>query len=181
MIKTYPENKPDLKPIVHGWLCHDSKFLLNKYLQSGQTVIEIGSWLGQSANYICDKIDNGKLYCVDTWKGSLEHIDRYDFLPDLYELFIINTWDNKDIITPVRAKSSEAIPYLANLGVVPDVVYIDASHKYEDVLLDITNCKKLFPNAIIVGDDWLWDGVQKAVKDSGFKYKNLNKSWCMEC
>ena len=55
----------------------------------------------------------------------------------------------------------------------PDFIYIDASHQYEDVYLDLSLCYNIYPNATICGDDWGWHNrsqgkrqtVQEAVKE----------------
>jgi hypothetical protein len=49
--------------------------------------------------------------------------------------------------------------------VQPSVVFIDADHHYEPAKQDILTSLRLFPDAVIVGDDWRYPGVQRAVKE----------------
>jgi hypothetical protein len=51
-------------------------------------------------------------------------------------------------------------------GIVPDCIYVDASHHYEDVLQDLTMCLQRFPHARICGDDWDYPPVQRAAIDA---------------
>lgn len=52
-----------------------------------------------------------------------------------------------------------------------DTAFIDAGHLYEDVMLDIENCRSvLFPGGLLCGHDWRvndpTDGVNRAVMES---------------
>lgn len=40
------------------------------------------------------------------------------------------------------------------VGISPDVIYIDADHHYEPAKEDISTALKLFPDAVLVGDDY---------------------------
>ena len=52
------------------------------------------------------------------------------------------------------------------IGIVPEVIYVDASHHYEDVLQDLSMCLARFPNARICGDDWDYPPVARAATDA---------------
>lgn len=47
---------------------------------------------------------------------------------------------------------------------------MDANHHYQPVLDDVSLCVELFPNALIVGDDWHYEEVQRAVKEVAAKH-----------
>ncbi len=59
--------------------------------------------------------------------------------------------------------SLDAEKHLSN--VIPDLIYIDASHETEAVYQDLT---LWFPHVegrgILCGDDWNWPSVRKAVE-----------------
>lgn len=135
-------------------------------------VVELGSWLGKSTRFIAknllDSKINGKVYAVDTWRGSAEHTsDRLDVknkLPTLYQQFLSNCIHHKmtSIIIPIRMTTLEAAKAL---NVKPDLIYVDASHHEEDVYNDIMVWyKKLARGGIMCGDDWTWQSVVNAVK-----------------
>ena len=67
-------------------------------------------------------------------------------------------------VTPFPVTSSLALRWLRVKGLVPDLIYIDGSHEYEDAFSDIllslaTGC------LLICGDDYRadWPGVIRAV------------------
>lgn len=48
-------------------------------------------------------------------------------------------------------------------GIQPDLIYVDASHDEVSVRNDVETALTLFPQAILVGDDWTAESVQKAI------------------
>lgn len=170
----WPEIKPNVNPVDHGWLSHDTKKLLEGELSKDtQSVIEVGSWLGRSAKYILKTAPNCKLYCIDTWKGSIEHEARAEWaalLPNLYETFIVNMWEHQARVTPLRMESLSGLQKCCTMNTKPELIYLDASHEYEDVLADLVQCGYLFPDVPIVGDDWRWKGVKRAAQEYSDQY-----------
>ena len=146
------------------------KLMVEKF-SSGSKFVEVGSWKGKSAAYIAVEIINSKkdisLDCIDTWKGSSEHVnDDYVKSNSLYELFIKNTSSLSSVINPIRMDSVDASKKYENNSI--DFIFIDASHEYEYVKKDI---EAWFPkvkiNGIIAGHDYKngWVGVDKAVDE----------------
>ena len=70
---------------------------------------------------------------------------------------------------------------VAEARLVPDAIYIDADHSFEGVVADLTLALDLFPSAIIVGDDWDWEGVRKGVEavlaPRGLRCQVLGNAW----
>jgi predicted O-methyltransferase YrrM len=139
------------------------------------TIIEVGSWLGSSTRFLATYVEpKGKVYAVDTWRGSLtEAVHMQDpRLPYLYQLFLSNVKHAKltSIIIPVRMESLEAA---RALNVKADLIYIDASHETAAVYQDILAWSRhLNEDAIMCGDDWMWPSVREAVVEAA---KVLNK------
>jgi SAM-dependent methyltransferase len=136
--------------------------------------VEVGSWKGRSAAFLGVEIFNSgkpiKLYCVDTWQGSVEHQDMDCIKNDLlYNEFIANTKPIESVITPLRIPSLEAAMQFEDNSI--DFVFLDASHEYEDVKADIDAWyTKVKPGGIIAGHDYwpngaAWPGVLKAVNE----------------
>jgi len=68
------------------------------------------------------------------------------------------------VINPIRTTSIEASKLYEDNSL--DFVFIDASHKYVDVKDDIKSwLPKVRKGGILAGDDIIWGGVEKAVKE----------------
>ena len=145
-------------------------------------IIELGTWLGKSADYFCRNTD-AVVFCVDLWdNGVIERDSHYasvnnkDILRrgSIYDQCLSNLWkhkyDGKKGIIPMKMDGCEALQILKEMGVEPDLLYIDASHHYDGVMKDVSTAIDLFPSAHIVGDDWEYPDVQRAVKDCAQKY-----------
>lgn len=171
----FPKTKPEVEYDPAGWLCGDTKKnLLRAIKQTDPTVIcEIGSWLGLSSRFLVNESD-AQVYCLDHWQGSIEHKHEKHAhkLPLLWETFCMNNWSYKERIIPVKADSEDGLNWLFREGIEPDIFYVDGSHEYEDVKRDIIFISEWWPDAVIVGDDYIWEGVHSAVHDCS---KLLNK------
>ena len=165
----FPEKMPDVPASEHGWFGSEHVELLSGALgPETKVVLELGSWLGLSTRFIARNAPNAVVLAVDHWVGSVEH--RQDpnlsrMLPTLYDTFLRSCWEYRKQIVPVRMGTVEAMKLLASHGIAPDLIYIDASHEYGDVKPDIHHAFALFPNAAIAGDDFMWEGVSRAVRE----------------
>ena len=165
--------------IGEDWMDYQSLYseMVNHFTDNSHFV-EIGSWKGRSASYMAVEIFNSrkniKFDCVDTWCGSVEHLDPNSFyfhqelITDkdwLYYQFLQNTRPVCDIITPIRMTSLDAVSLYENRSL--DFIFIDASHEYEDVKKDIIAWyPKLKLGGIIAGHDYTsYDGVKQAVDE----------------
>ena len=164
--------KPDVRTFYHGFLHESNKFIFNRHRGDDiKVVIELGSWLGQSALYFYDLFPNAEIICIDHWEGSPELMNEYrEVIPVLYETFLVNCWNYRDRITPIRIDSLNGLEICSKFGVDPDLIYIDASHTYDDCFQDMVFAYNLFENAIIIGDDWQYQDVREAVNDFNEKY-----------
>lgn len=166
----WPESKPAVQPRMQdGWLRDKVQRALAAHLSADtQLVVELGSWLGLSTRFISDCAPNAAVIALDHWRGSEEHQSRPEFrqlLPELFETFLANCWEYRERIHPLRMDGSEGLRLLAQHGVIPDLIYLDADHSYAAVRRDFELILELFPNAVVVGDDWDWTGVSAAVTD----------------
>ena len=157
---------PDLPFDPHGWF-YNEKQLEECLKDNPMNVIEIGSWLGCSTRFIAKRLPvGGKLYAVDTWKGSLEEeAHRTDpRLPFLYPIFLSNIKHAKltHVIIPIRMESLLAAE---SLTIQADLIYIDGAHDAKSVYQDIMAWHShLTPKGILCGDDITWDTVRYGVE-----------------
>lgn len=143
-------------------------------------VIEVGSWLGQSAVTMAVACAAeglpAALVCVDTWLGSLEHWRQPDLrqhlelvngYPTFYRRFLSNmvTSGVHGRVVPMPMPSTIAARFLKAAGVQAQLIYLDGSHDEKDMLSDLNDYWELLsPGGIIFGDDWPWESVARAVK-----------------
>lgn len=155
----------------HGWYGNGRFIEKLMKLNKIHTVIEIGSWLGCSTRHIASLLQqHGKLYAVDTWQGSIEHLFTKELavmLPTLYQQFLSNMIHARltDIVIPVRMFSVQAAPILAQKLTKVDMVYLDGAHDTESVLADLNAYWPFVAdnNGIMCGDDWKWETTALAI------------------
>jgi cephalosporin hydroxylase len=142
---------------------------------SDGVIVEVGSWKGRSTIYLAVEVFNSgkdiKVFAVDTWLGQLDldihQNDSYVKNGSLYDLFVSNMKvvnDQKSIVFPIKNESIKAAASFADESL--DIVYIDASHNYEDVKADIKAwLPKVKKGGILSGHDYGWEGVNRAVNE----------------
>lgn len=136
-------------------------------------VIELGTWLGNSARFILSHAPNATVICIDHWKGSPEHHGRKDTAESiltLYEDFLSICWEHQARMIPVRETTLDGMRIISELGLVPDVVFIDAAHDYKSVKADLEMADRLFPESVIIGDDYLGVAICDNDKVIGIDY-----------
>lgn len=145
--------------------------VVNKF-SSGSKFVEVGSWKGKSASYMCVEIANSQkhieFFCVDHFLGSVEHqIGSEFYTQDIHNLFDIFTENMKPVenfYKPMKMSSIEASKMFENNSL--DFVFIDASHEYQDVKNDIIAwLPKIKNGGIISGHDYTHPPVNIAVNE----------------
>jgi predicted O-methyltransferase YrrM len=185
-----------------GWGGDDPFFEKIICQQKPKTIIEIGSWKGQSTITMGtalkkhDLLDS-KIFCIDTWLGSLEFYTYYantpernliakNGYPQIYYQFLSNVVHSglQEIIIPVPNTSQIGLKILKNQNINPDLIYIDASHEEDDVYQDLLASWNYMRQGIVFGDDHAWQGVLNAIdrfsKDYQIKYKIDGRFWIFD-
>lgn len=145
--------------------------MINRF-PSGSKFVEVGSWKGQSAYFMCDNIikseKNIELFCVDTWKGSDDHVGKYE-LDNLYDIFLKNMKVFESYYFPLQLDSISASKKFKDKSL--DFIFIDAAHDYESVKADILAwLPKVKNGGVLAGHDYYPDhleycGVFQAVNE----------------
>jgi hypothetical protein len=174
------EGRTDLTEKVQGWT-GTHKFLteiVEKVRPS--TIIEIGSYLGQSAITMAKATKTfelgTKMLCIDTWLGSPEHwrsdkcrcLRDFDYfahgISTMYDQFVVNMILNKvdDMVVPLPNTSKNMHDVLKWKGVTADLIYVDGSHDKDDVCEDVILYAQLLnKGGFLFGDDYRsWEGVR---------------------
>ena len=161
-------------------------------------IIEVGSWMGLSAatlarSSIAAGLEDTAVICIDTWLGSKEHwrdpalrhcLELENGYPTFYKRFLSNMVlaGVSEKIVPLPMPSAIAASYLKELGIQPDLLYVDGSHDEKDVYDDLmTFWEMLSPDGVMFGDDWPWESVANGVKafsaEVGVPYQIDDINW----
>lgn len=136
------------------------RILVRKILKPGCRILEIGSWLGTGSTKVIIEelcsVDDGKLYCVDTWKGSVNVARHQDIVAryDVFGTFLHNVKSagGETNVHPLVMNSSDAAIIVAD-GCM-DLIFIDGDHSYIRTSEDISLWKsKVRLGGILCGHD----------------------------
>lgn len=167
---------------IRGYLRPDVRERLSQLIADLQveSVIEVGSFVGQSAVWFAERVPD--VICVDVFdlekgdKATMGHktwVYQEAGYDTHYETFLHNTLAYPNIRS-IKLPSLAA----ARLPIAADLVFIDASHAYEDVAADIDAWR---PKArkVLCGDDNLGSqpGVVRAVTESGIPNREERLWW----
>lgn len=151
------------------------------------TVIGVDPWDGNWSSYVEGMLTH------PTMSRHVEHLSDAEvqriagLLRDHgnYAVAVNNLRAYRDRFYPVRRFSPEALYYLRRRDIPLEMIYIDAFKHRAD--LDVAY--KLFPDAILCGDDWLWPDetgrfvMQEAIKEFahelGFEIEAKRQSWVL--
>lgn len=133
---------------------------------SPRKILEIGSFEGRSACYVIEKCSQSgpiTLYCVDTWKGGLEH-DRNVMVTveqrfDHNIMIALKSAKHACNFHKLKGPSSDKLANLIDCGHAStfDLIYVDGSHRAPDVLTDaVMSFYLLRIGGLLIFDDYLW-------------------------
>ena len=193
---------PEYPLDINGWNGNSNIFKYLIELKKPKIIVEVGTWKGQSALNMANAVKKlnleSKIYCIDTWLGAeefwtwLKNTPERNLLfkngyPQIYYQFLSNVFHtkNQDIIIPIPTTSHIGSKILKHYNIKPDLIYIDGSHDYDDVLVDLNDYHKLLnDNGVIFGDDYFaFDGVKNAVNcycnTNNIRYELLENNFWM--
>ena len=178
------------------------KLILDK---KPKLIFEVGTWLGASAIHMAKIIKENnldcKIICIDTWLGALEmldnfndqstyqSLDKYYGFPSVYYQFLANVckMDCQDIILPFATTSVIAARFLTRRNIKADLIYIDGSHDYIDVKMDIIHYAPIVSeNGLLFGDDYNGGhpgvklAVDEFVSENNFQLELLDSKWIIK-
>jgi predicted O-methyltransferase YrrM len=139
--------------------------------ERARVVIEIGLAYGSSALAIAEAL-------VEQGAGDAKHV-----IIDAYQDRFHNVgWEAiasaglGEVCTLVAERSQIALPRLVTEGFVADAAFVDGSHIFHNVFVDLYFLRELVrPGGLIVLDDCQWPSVATAVR-----YFEVNTGWRAE-
>jgi predicted O-methyltransferase YrrM len=135
-------------------------------------LVEIGSYMGESAEIFSTHFPESEIICIDPWEGKFDDSDpcSKDNYVDVEEQFDLRTSSYPNI--------KKLKGYSTEFNIECDIVYIDGRHFYEGVKEDIIHWLPMVKKGGIISGHDYYDsedpflkmnphifGVQKAVKE----------------
>lgn len=119
-------------------------------------ILEIGSYEGRSAVFLLTFFPHAFLTAVDTWEGSDEHTGEASRTLD--SRFDHNLRHFEGRYRKLRGYSFQRLAEMqAEEEERYDLIYVDASHYADDVMVDaILSWKLLKVGGVMILDDFLW-------------------------
>jgi hypothetical protein len=180
-------------PDLQGWASDHPAFEEAIAGLRPRVVVEVGVWKGAATIHMAKLLRkygvDGFVIAVDTWLGSSEHWTNDRWFPDLrvekgypslYRTFVNNVVSagvGREVV-PLPLDSRNAAVVVKALGIVPDLIHIDAGHDFDSVTADLATWWHLLrPGGCLIGDDYFhrgkpWPGV-KAAFDAFVKAEGL--------
>ncbi len=178
----WPNERPDLPEDWTGWCAVDDRDAFNELLdEKSRVVVELGVYCGLSTKYLAEAAPSATILSVDHFKGSVKQLaNPADWIrPELlFGTFCRNLWPHKDRIVPMRTTIIEALHEIYELGIVPDLIYVDGEHDEKSVYQDVTAALTLFPDSDLIGDDWLHPTVRMGVVKATIQCRQLRVFGC---
>jgi len=175
----WPDARPSAAECLDGFGVREEgwEFVLDGL--SAPLVVEVGVWCGQTSRWLLERDPGLRLIAVDRWVADTVWGTMWQRLIDagrvwpndsIADVWRVNLWDLRARCLAVHETSRVGMTAVAAAGVQPDVAFIDAAHRYEAVLADCLTALRLWPRAIICGDDYCTEGnladqVRPAVHD----------------
>lgn len=149
---------------------------------------ELGVFDGKFTSFLLENNPSLRMISVDLWETQPgndtsdggESYESWDHEGN-YKSFIEKLGSNRDRSDILRMTTSEASGKVDNESL--DFVFIDACHSFECVVRDIKNWSpKVKSGGMVIGHDWPWPSVNRAVKsvyDSDKIIIGPNKCWAV--
>jgi len=154
---------------IDGWLSDsEGKLLYNlaKGVPRKQAIVELGSWKGKSTVWLAKGTEAGqmnKVYSIDPHSGSKAHVSEGEM--NTYTAFLTNLTKagvQATVIPLVTTSDKAAQRWREGVG----LLWVDASHEYEDVKHDFLSWKQhLLPGAMVALHDCDKPGPAQVVEE----------------
>lgn len=157
--ETLTKRNDERYPIYsNDWFTHNipnwTRWLSCLRDKGGLLFLELGCYEGMATRWLLDNIltnPSSSIHVVDTFSGSHEH-SRLD-TSNMY----VNFMNNAGFEDRVKVFQQKTKKYLTCTEESFDFIYVDASHKTKNVLVDgIMGWDKLKKNGIMIFDDYCW-------------------------
>lgn len=116
-------------------------------------MLEIGAFEGRTTNFAARLFPQARVTCIDPWADYGEMTD----LSAAEAAFDRNVAAFSDRVRKLKGYSRDILPALERNWEMFDLIFIDGSHAYEDVVADTRHAWALLkPGGVLIWDDYLW-------------------------
>ena len=162
--------------IHDGWFSYERKYnvlfsyevLKKKINVKSFNILEIGSYEGGWAIYVLNLIKNSNIDVVDTWskdflKGTSKNLSKETLDSEIDFDSVENNFDKNlssfgSRVAKFKGQSDQFFLKNIDKGFIYDLIHVDGSHHYIDVINDAKNSwLMLKKGGILIFDDFLWD------------------------
>jgi predicted O-methyltransferase YrrM len=126
-------------------------------------ILEIGTWEGRSALFFLHFLHRSTITCIDTFRGTSsllalpEHRGWARQVPYVEHRFDRNLGSFGKRVEKIIGESVPSLDRLIAKRRIYDLVYVDASHRYQDVAADSARAWRLLrKGGILIWDDYGW-------------------------
>lgn len=126
-------------------------------------VLEIGTWEGRTAIFFLTYLPHSIITCIDTFQGTESLLKLPEFsewveeIPHSEMRFDRNVAEFGARVEKIKNTSVNALDRLIAQGRTYDIIYVDASHRRDDVTADsIRAWQLLAETGLIIWDDYGW-------------------------
>lgn len=152
----YNERKEPMKLDLYGWFPVENEETLSRLIKENniKTVLEIGCFLGKSTKFFVEQ--GCTVISIDTFEGAKDinaSAEVQKRLPTMFEQFKFNLKELgiEDKVTVFKGSSVEA--FISEPEYRADLIFIDGSHEYGDVVADIQDWYGR-ADKVLCGDDY---------------------------
>ena len=153
-------------------------------LKKGMDIVEVGVGSGDYSWHMMQTISPKSMTLIDQYDQRDPMLARPDknprFKKENHYEFIDDRFKKYNNVNLIKGNSIEVLPKLIEEQKQFDMIYIDASHHYEDSSQDIWNASKLLRNdGILAINDYVYfvHGEKYGVILSTNEFLNKNKDW----
>lgn len=176
---------------IEGW-CDYAAFYnaIADVLPNGGAFAEVGSWMGQSAVVLCQRLQDiekaATVHCIDTFEGEQNQPAHVEIVKNMGGSTFGKFCENieaagvSDLIKVTTGDSAESASLFEDESL--DGVFIDAAHDYESVVKDVAAWfPKVKQGGIFSGHDYPCPDVRRAVDEhaaaNGYKVIAIGRCW----
>jgi predicted O-methyltransferase YrrM len=165
---------------IPGWMEEHDLLWLAEKAATHERIVEVGAWMGRSTKVLSDNTP-GTVWAVDHWLGSIEHqpCDSKAVWAAFQQNLTAEIFCGK--VVPIMMHSVSAAKFFADQSHYFDMVFVDASHDYDNVRADILAWKPLVKSGgILCGHDASHPPIMQATHELLPGVRHEHSMWVID-